>query len=137
MALVNLKLVMREIGTALDTIPGLAVHNRPVLNLTPPAAVVSYPDSIETRTTYGPGVARMVLPVVVMVGRPTESSTQDRVTRYADGSGPESVTRIMDTYAWTTCHHVTVTGIDFDVVSMAGKDHLAVAFTLDVVGSAA
>lgn len=132
----NIKAVMREIGQALEVLPGVAIHNRPVLKVTAPAAIVAYPDSIETRTTYGPGVARMVIPVVVMVGRPTEGSTQDRVTRYADGSGAESVTRIMDTYAWTTCHHVTVTGIDFDVVSMAAVDHLAVAFTLDVVGSA-
>lgn len=131
----NLKAVMTEIGTALDTIPGLEIYSRPMAKVKVPCAVVSYPESIETRTTYGPGVARMVLPVVVMVGRPTERSTQDRITKYADGSGAESVTRIMDTYAWTTVHHVTVTGIDFDVVSMGGVDYLAAAFTLDIVGS--
>ncbi len=131
----NLENVMEEVALALEQLPGVAIHPRPVLKVTAPAAIVSYPESIETRTTYGRGVARLVLPVVVMVGRPTDHSTLKRITKYADGSGPESVARIMDTYAWTTCHHVTVIGIDFDVVGMAGVDHLAAAFTLDVVGS--
>lgn len=131
----NLKNVMTEIGTALDAIPGLEVYPRPMARVKVPCAVVSYPEE-QTKETAGPGIVRLRIPVVVMVGRPTERSTQDRITAYADGSGASSVSWIMDHYAWTTCHHVTVTGVDFDVVSMGGVDYLAAAFTLDVVGSA-
>jgi len=131
----NLKAVMVQVGQALSTVPGLRVYDHPVLKVEPPAAIVSYPESLEKAAGYGPGVARMVLPVVVMVGRPTDRTTQDRITKYADGSGTSSIARIMDAYAWTACHHVTVVGIDFDVVTMAGNDYLAAAFTLDIIGS--
>lgn len=125
---------MDEVGVALDTIPGIEVYPRPMLKVKTPCVVVSYPDEMNMRTSYGRGTARMSLPIVVMVGRPTDRSTRDRITKYAAGSGPESVTRIMDAYAWTTCDSVTVTDIDFDVVSMGDVPYLAAAFTLDIIG---
>lgn len=134
---VNLSDVMDEIAERLRTIDTLAgrVYAWPPGTITPPAAFVAYPGPGTYDLSYGRGVDRTEGSCLVLLGRPTERSTRDLLTLYADGSGAGSVKTVVDgdgTYA--SCDSVTVTAWDVDVVTVGSMDYLAVVFTLDIVG---
>lgn len=130
----NLKDVMDEVAGQLDTIGGLRTYAFPPDSLAPPAAVVSYPDDYTFDATYGRGTDRMTLPVVVVVGKPSDRSTVERLGAYADGSGARSVKAVVEAGTHTAFDTVRVMSIEFDVVTIGGQDYMAALFDLDIVG---
>jgi hypothetical protein len=131
---VNLANVMQAVSDRLDTIAGLRCFGYPPGTVSPPAAIVSYPDHLTFDETYGRGMDRLTLPVVVVVGRPTDRSTRDRLTAYCDGSGTSSVKAVLESGTYTAFDVIRVTGIEFDTVSIAAVDYLAAIFDLDIAG---
>lgn len=133
----NLGEVMQEIADRLDTIDGLHVYAYPPGSVTPPAAVVGFPDSLTFDVTGRRGKDRMSLPVVVVVGRPTDRSTRDRLAQYCDGSGAASVKAAVEAGTPASFGSVRVVDAEFDVVTIGGQDYAAALFTLDIGGAGA
>jgi len=133
----DLAAVMDAVGDRLDTIAGLRVFRYPPDKLTPPAAVVSYPDKIDPHGTYNRGMARMTLPVVLVVGRVSVRSARDQLAAYAKDTGASSIVTVLESGTYTAFDTVTVTEITFDVVSLGGVDYMAALFDLDIAGSGA
>lgn len=132
----DLEAVIEEIEAALDTIAGLrilVVGERPV----PPAAYVSYPESITYGESYARGMDSMELQVVLVVGRTIDRATRKALAAYCKGSGSASVKAVVDGHTYTACDSVTVTGAEFDVVTVSGVDLMAAIFSVDVVGTGA
>lgn len=131
----NLNDVMDTVAAQLGRISGLRVFAYPPGSVTPPAAIVSYPDRIDYSQTYGRGMDRIPdLPVVVVVGKASDRTARDRVAAYVSGSGASSVKAVIEGGAYTTFDTVTVTSCDFDVVTIASVDYLAAMFHLDIAG---
>ncbi len=126
---------MDQIGDRLDTIVGLRVHRYPPPTVTPPAAVVSYPETIDFDQTYGRGADKMTIPVVVVVGRASDRAARDALGAYCDGSGASSVKAVLESGTYTAFHTVRVESIEFDVVTIAAVDYMAALFDLDIAGS--
>lgn len=128
--------VMDEIATQVRTISSLAgrTHAHPVDTLTPPSAVVGWPEDYTFDATYGRGTDRMTLPLVVVVGRPSDRTLRDRLAGYCAGSGDESIKQVVEAGTYTAFDVVTVQSIDFDIVQVGGADHLAALFSLDIAG---
>jgi hypothetical protein len=99
--------------------------------------VVAFPEDYTFDATYGRGMDRMTLPVVVMVGKVSDRTSRDRLTAYLDGSGATSIKAVIEAGTYTAFDVVRVMDATFDVVSMAGVDHLAATFSLDIAGSGA
>jgi hypothetical protein len=129
--------VMQAIADRLDTIDGLRCFGYPQPAVTPPAAIVSYPEKIAFDQTYVRGKDRITLPLVVVVGKAHDRSTRDRVGVYCDGSGTSSVKAVLESGTYTAFDEVVVTDAEFDVVDIAGTDYLAALFNLDIVGAGA
>jgi hypothetical protein len=130
----NLADLMDEIGDALDTITGLRVYRWPAAEITPPAAIVTYPERIEFDGTYRRGMDRVTIPVIVVAGRASERAARDNLARYCDGSGATSVKAAVDGHTYTVADSVRVTQIEFDVFTMNGADYVSATFDIDVVG---
>lgn len=131
----NLADVMQEVADQLDTIGGgLKVFGFPAYKITPPAAVVTYPENYNYDSTYARGMDRMTLPVVVLVGKVDDRTSRDRIAKYADGSGAASVKAVVESGTYTAFDSVRATGVEFDIVTMAGDEFLAATFSLDIVG---
>lgn len=129
--------VMDEIAERLRAAPSLAgrTYAHPVGRVTPPAAIVDFPSKGDFDESYGRGTDRLTGEVAVLVGRPTERPTRDLLSKYLNGSGPESVKALIDgdgTYA--SCDSVTVTGWTTEVWTVAGVDYLTALFELDIYG---
>jgi hypothetical protein len=136
---VNLADVMDELAERLRLAPSLAgqrTHASPPGTITPPSAIVGYPENITFDATYGRGVDTMVGTVVVVVGRPTDRSARDRLAGYAAGSGAESIKTLLDgdDGDYESCDGVRVASIEFDVFTIGDIDYLAAVFALDITG---
>jgi hypothetical protein len=129
--------VMDDVAERLDTIPDLQVYAYPPGTVRPPAAVVAYPEDIVFDATYGRGVDTMRLPVVLVVGKPSNRSARAEVSAYASGAGARSVKSVLeanlDTY--TAFEELRVARVEFDVVTIAGTEYLAALFDLQIMGS--
>jgi hypothetical protein len=137
----NLGAIMDEMAARLRGAPSLAGRTfaYPPGSIKAPAAIVTYPTDYKYDLTYGRGMDRITGEVVIVVGRPTERQTRDRITRYADGAGPESVKALLDGDAgdYVNCDSVTVSDALFDGVQIGGIDYLAVVFSVDIAGRGA
>lgn len=133
----NLATVMTEIAAQLDTIDGLRVYAFPPDSVAPPAAVVSYPEGYDYDATYQRGADSVTLPVVVVVGKPSDRSTVERLGKYADGSGPFSVKQVVEAGNYTAFEAVRVMDVDFDAVDIGGTTYMAALFSLDIGGKGA
>lgn len=125
---------MEEVSDRLATIDGLriaVVGEKPV----PPAAYVTYPESITFDGAYGRGQDSMELQIVVIVGNVIARATRTALAAYCEGNGTDSVKSVVDGDDYVSCDSVTVTGVDFDVVRVASIDHMAAMFAVKVVGS--
>lgn len=128
--------VMDEVAGVISELSGLNVHPWPVPTLTPPAGYVSYPQSIDYDQTYGRGEDGMTdLPIVLVAGDPTEKSTRDLVTAWSDGDGPTSLKRAFEAHTWTSCDHVQVVSVEFDIETIGGVPYLCALFKASVTGS--
>jgi len=89
--------VMDELAARIDTIDGLRVHAFPPDNVHPPAAIVTYPDEYMYDKTFGRGMDRLTIPVVVLVGKVSDRKSRDQLGAYVDGSGPRSIKGVLET----------------------------------------
>jgi len=131
----NLGSVMDEVSARLDTIAGLRCFAYPPGSVTPPAAIVSYPEDITFDETYRRGMDRMTLPVIVVVGKVSDRASRDALSAYCNGSGAASVKAVLESATHTAFHTLRVVGIEFDTVTIAGTDYIAGLFTLDISGA--
>jgi hypothetical protein len=132
--------VMDDVARRLEAINGLRAYGFPPDKVSVPAAVVTYPDSYTYDGTYRRGADRMALQLVAVVGRASDRASRDLLSVYVDGDGPESFKRVLesgDLPAYTSFHSLRVTGVEFDVVTIAGVEYVAALFTLDILGSGA
>ena|SRR5690348_6063018 len=131
----NIVNVMDQIATQLQTITGLRVSAYPPDNVQVPAAIVSWPDRYDYDETYGRGMDRITLPVVVLVGRTPDRVARTQLAAYCHGSGASSVKAVLESGTYTAFDSLRVESVAFDVVTFAGTDYTAATFSIDVVGT--
>lgn len=129
--------MMTEVASRLDTIDGLRVFAYPQGQVRPPAAIVSYPEDVEFDVTYVRGLDRIILPVVVLLGRPNDRGTRDRMSAYAAGSGPASIKAVLESGTYTAFDLIVVTGAQFDPYTDGGVQYLGGVFMCEISGSGA
>lgn len=129
--------VMDELANAMGTIPGLRVHAFPPDVVHPPAAVVTYPDTYTYDETYGRGMDRLEIPIVVLVGKVSDRKSRDELGAYVDGSGPRSIKQALESGPHVAMDTVRVMTAEFDIISMAGVEYAAATLNADITGKGA
>lgn len=132
----NLADVMDEVATALEA-TGLRVTAYPADRVTPPAATIGYPTTLDYDATMTRGADVMVLPVMVIIARVDVRTARDALAQYADGSGAESVKQVLEAHTYTACDSVRVQSAEFGQVTIAGVDYLSGIWNVHVIGSGA
>lgn len=133
----NIADVMDELGTALDTITGLRVFPYFAERITPPAAVVGWPDSYDYDQTLQRGADTVVMPVIVAVGRAQMRAARDQLAQYADGTGTASVKRVVEAHTPTAYDSARVQSVEFGTVTVAGTELLSATFNIEIIGTGA
>lgn len=132
----NIADVMDELGVALGAIPDLRVQPYNADRITPPGAIVGWPDPREFDTAMSRGGDRLTIPVFVIVGKYDARTTRDRMAKYLDGAGEASVKAALESHTYTACDSVRVTEATVDGYSLTGLTgaYLGAEFTVDVLG---
>lgn len=131
----NLRKVMEEIADKLRTFTGISVFSYPVDTVTPPAAILGYPDSIDYDVTYQQGEMTFTnLPVFMVTDRVDSESARNKVAEWTDPSSGNSVKSYLDNETYSFCDDIQVVSSSFNVMSIAGIDYLVAVFELNVTG---
>lgn len=126
--------VMDEVAARLESVTGLRVFAWPPGTVTPPAAIVGYPTEFTFDETYGRGMDTVALPVIVVLGRPTDRSTRDAIAEFTAGGGPRAVRQVLGAGPWSAFHTCRVAGGEYDVYTVGATDYLAAIFDLRITG---
>ena len=132
-----LSAVMDDLGTALGTIDGLRVFPYWADRISPPAAVVAWPDPLTYDSTMRRGGDRAEIPVIVLVGKVDTRTSRDELAAYADGSGSSSVKARIEAHTPTAYDSARVTRCEFGVITVASVEYLAATFYIDITGPGA
>lgn len=127
--------VMDQLANRLKTIEGLRVYEWPAASVQVPSAQIMYPTMYEYDKTYGRGVDRMTLPLVITVGRATERAVRDLLTIYMDGGGVKSIKKVLESGTYTAFSEPRVMSVETDVYTMNGNDVWVAIFQLDIAGA--
>lgn len=127
---------MSALATAVDAIAGLRVFEYPPDAISPPAAVVAWPETVEYDVTAGRGSDRLAIPVQVMVGRVSDRASSAAVCAYLAGTGAASVKAAIesDVTLGAVVDTVRVQEAEVVVVTIGGTDYVAAIFTVEVIG---
>lgn len=130
--------VMDEIAARLKAgVPLLTgrTYAWPTLTVTPPAAVITYPEKISYDQTGGRGVDKIDdVTILVFCGRPHERQTRDLAAAFTNPDDVQSVKAAVDGEGYASCDQVSVFEAGFDVYALAGTDYLGIAFPLTIYG---
>lgn len=130
--------VATKVGTALAGVtPTLRRYPYGATRVEAPAAVFTLPDSIDFHQAYGVGASKLTDAAVLVLVRDTNRRESFKtLAGYVAATGAGSVKAALEGYAaGATWDALTVTSVDFDVVTMAGADYLAALFHLDIFGT--
>lgn len=132
----NVKAIMEALATRLKTIDGLRAYGYPVESVSAPAAIVGWPAAYTFDATYGRGHDDLVIPVVVVVGRPRDNkATLDRLSAYLDGSGPSSVKAVLEAEPFPSpVEMLRVRGVEIDIYTIAGAEYVTAVFDVQIDG---
>lgn len=125
---IDLNAVMDTLGVRLSAIDGLRVADYPSDAANPPQAIVSLPETVEYDAVAGRGADRVVIPVLVLVGKVSDRSARDAVARYVSGEGAWSVKAAIEAGDLT----VRVTAARIDVVTIQAIEYLGASFDVEV-----
>lgn len=129
---------MEELGSALGSVGELRIFPYWADRITPPAAVVGWPDPLTYDATMARGADHVEgVKVVVLVGKADMRSATTQVAAYADGSGARSVKAAIEAHTATAYDSARVDRAEFGVISVAGVEYLAVTFYVDLIGQGA
>jgi hypothetical protein len=134
---VRLNDVMDELALTVGAATGLTAYEWPPATVPGgrPCVIVSYPERINYDQTYGRGEDEIAdLPVMVVVGKPTDRETRERAAPWADGDGVQSLKRAIEGHAWQSCGDVQVVFAEFEVVTIAGVQYLSVTLSCNITG---
>lgn len=129
--------VMQAIADRLATLGGWNVFSWPPGSLSPPAAVVNYPDEVVFDDTYGRGFDLMWVPLIIVVGKATARTTPIRLGQYVDSAGARSVKQLLEGEDWDhpAFDSLRVERAVFDAVTIGGVEYMAALFDLEISGS--
>jgi hypothetical protein len=133
----DLDAVMDQIASRVDTIAGLRAFAFVPDKITPPSAVVAFPERVRFDETYKRGYDRVSLPIFVLVGRLTDRSARELLIAYCAGSGAKSIKAVVESGTYTAFDDLRVEGIDFNTYQAAGTEFVGAKFMLDIAGEGA
>lgn len=127
--------VRAGLGTALDTITGLRVFDYVPDSLSPPAAVVE-PLEVDYDEAMKRGLDFYRAFILIIVGRMSDRSSQDRLDAYVAGSGASSVKAALEANRTLggACSTLQVTSARPREVVVSGVNMIAYRFEVSIYG---
>jgi hypothetical protein len=120
--------VMDEIGDVADKVEGLHVYRWPSDEVTPPAALVGYPD-ITLDAAFQRGTDRWTGGLILAVDRLQDRSTRDKLSRLIEQIVPEFVA-----HDWQSCAYARLVNGQPDAFMIGAVEFAVYLFEIDIAG---
>jgi hypothetical protein len=78
---------MDELAARFDALDGITGFGYPADSVAPPAAIVTYPDTIDFDKSGARGADSMIIPAVLLFGRVSDRASRDTLSRWLDRAG--------------------------------------------------
>ena len=130
----NVASVMDELATQLDTIAGLRVSAFIPKTVTPPQAIVGFPEVYTYDIALGRGSDSMTIPIYVLVGAVSDRTARDRLAAFMDGSGASSFKAVLRAGTYTAFSTQRIKQVVTDAFVMNGVEYLGAMFSVDITG---
>lgn len=134
MAACDVRAVREGIETNLQAITGLRTTSIVPDNVSPPVAIVAFPESINYDDTFGRGADRLSVLVHVLVGKVSDRAANTALDAYLSGGegGIKAAIEADITLdgAARTCRVVEA---ETNVMVVGAQEYLAATFTVDVL----
>lgn len=133
----NLNNAIDQIATRLDAMQGYKVFPYPPESVTPPCLIVSYPDEVEYDLTNGRGTDQVKgLVISAVVGKVTSLAARRKVMDLAQG-GTGGIKSLIESQPFTAFDDIQIVTAQFDEVTIADVDYIAVTFSATITGRGA
>lgn len=135
----NLSNAAAEIAERAATIEGLNAYDFAPGTVVPPCLVVLNPEpgGILYDQTYGRGMDRITLPVILICGPAVEREQQQGIRLYLDGAGAKSIKAVLESGTYESFDVIRVMVGGVDGISVGGVEYIAALFDLDIGGRGA
>lgn len=133
----RLAAVMDEVAAVAATVPSLQgrTYGWPAEEVSPPAAMVTYPVEIDPLVAFQRGTDRWSGGLLVVVGRVWDRATRQQIDGYVSGDGAESIIAAFYNHDWQECAYCVPQRVTFDAIQLAGVEYMAALFELDIAGN--
>ena len=130
----DLNAVMDGLGVRLRTIDGLRVFDYPPDKVSPPAAVIGFPDIVTYDAVYAGGADVTTIPVYVLIAPGTDRVRRDELARYAYRVGALSVKAAVegDVTLGGSAQTVRVQRCEFTSLTVADLTYPTAQFDVEV-----
>jgi hypothetical protein len=153
---VNLDDVTADLGQALTYVPEVLDEDDPEIVVTPargieglrifpywpdrispPTAIVQWPETIDFDSTMVRGGDSGAFLVTILVAKTDARAAQKAIAPYCSGSGSKSVKEAIESYEPTAYDSARVKSLEFAIFTIASTDYLAASFDIHIIGSGA
>jgi hypothetical protein len=133
---VNISSAATEIAEQAATITGLNAYDFAPGTIVPPCLVVLNPEpgGIVFDQTYGRGMDRITLPVILICGPAVEREQQQGIRLYLDGAGDKSIKQVLESGTYESFDTIRVMVGGVDGVTIGGVEYIAALFDIDLGG---
>lgn len=126
---------MEDLAARLRSIPDLRVHDSPPGSVSPPAAVVGFPDAVTFDAGYHRGLDRLEIPIIVVVGKPSEAAARHNLNVYCASTGAKSIKQVLESASYDAFDTLRLAGFEFAVITIGTTDYLAAVGTAEITGT--
>lgn len=131
----DVQAVREELASALQAIDRLQVFAHEPGSITPPSAVVGWPERIDFDAAFNRGADRASWELFVFVRQADLRAASENLAPYISGAGPSSVKERIESHEPAAYDSARVQSVEVDGYVYAGVTYLGARFTVDVIGS--
>jgi hypothetical protein len=126
--------VMDDVGSRLETIPGLRVLPYEADDVNVPAAMISLPTNLDYSRAYARGMDSITLNIIILVSSVNDRIRRNEITPYGDGSGTKSIKQVLESGKYGSFDTIFVPRGNFDVINISELKYLGIRFVVTVTG---
>lgn len=132
----SIKTLRDGIKTRLATVSGIYCHDTIPDDVYPPAAIVGMPSTLRYDFAFRSAVTKISFPIRLVVGRYTESESQDKLDDLCSADGASSIRNAIDTdptLGGVAQSSRLVEARDFGVYTVAGVEYIGCEIEIEVI----
>lgn len=131
----DIQAVREELASTLKGITDLQVFAYEPGSISPPTAVIGWPEQIEYDATFNRGRDRAQWEIFLFVRKANVQAASENLAPYISGAGNSSVKERIEAHTPVSFDSARVQSVEVDGYTYAGTVYLGARFLVDIIGT--